>query len=179
MAKVTELHVNGKEVRADADGERTLLSVLRDDLGLTGAKYGCGEGQCGACTVLIDGVPLHSCQTAVGSVGRRQIKTVESLETEGRLHPIQEAFLKLDALQCGYCTGGMLMGAYALLQQNSHPSEREIIRAMNGHVCRCGVYQRIIAAIQEAARIMNESLQGQPAQRSEGKPKSTTANNGQ
>ncbi|HHY84044.1 MAG TPA: (2Fe-2S)-binding protein [Verrucomicrobia bacterium] len=154
MPKVTELHVNGKAVRIDADGERTLLSVLRDDLGLTGAKYGCGEAQCGACTVLIDGNPARSCVTTVGSVGRRNVTTIESLEQNGKLHPLQEAFLKFDALQCGYCTSGMIMSAYALLQRRENPSDNEIIRAMNGNICRCGVYRRILDAIREAARTL-------------------------
>jgi aerobic-type carbon monoxide dehydrogenase small subunit (CoxS/CutS family) len=155
MAKVTELQVNGKAVQVNAEGERSLLSVLRDDLDLTGCKYGCGEGQCGACTVLLDGTPTHSCITPVGSVGRRKITTVESLEKDGRLHPLQEAFLKMDAMQCGYCTSGMIMTGYALLQKSSDPSENEIIRFMNGNVCRCGTYRRIIAAIQEGAKTLS------------------------
>jgi aerobic-type carbon monoxide dehydrogenase small subunit (CoxS/CutS family) len=152
MSKVAELQVNGKAVPINAEGERSLLSVLRDDLDLTGSKYGCGEGQCGACTVLLDGSPTRSCLYPVGSVGRRKITTIEALEKEGRLHPLQEAFLKMDALQCGYCTSGMIMSSYALLQKNPDPSENEIIRAMTGNICRCGVYQRIIAAIREAAK---------------------------
>src|SRR2546421_9679336 len=106
MARVMELQVNGKKVQIDADGSRSLLSILRDDLELTGSKYGCGEGQCGACTVLINGQPTRSCSTPVGSVGGKQIRTIESLAQNGRLHPLQEAFLETDALQCGYCTSG-------------------------------------------------------------------------
>jgi len=155
MATVNELHVNGKDLKINADGERTLLSVLRDDLDLTGTKYGCGEGQCGACTVLIDGVPTRSCQATVGGVGHRKVATIESLEKDGHLHPLQEAFLKIDAMQCAYCTSGMIMESYSLLQKNHDPSEAEIIRYMNGHVCRCGVYQRIIGAIKEAAKMMS------------------------
>ncbi len=151
MPKVSELNVNGKVMPIDADGERTLLSVLRDDLNFTGAKYGCGEGRCGACTVLVDGAPLRSCQLPIGSIGARKILTIESLEQDGRLHPLQEAFLKHDAFQCGYCTGGMIMSGVALLNKRRKPSEAEIIRFMDGNVCRCGAYQRIIAAIKEAA----------------------------
>jgi aerobic-type carbon monoxide dehydrogenase small subunit (CoxS/CutS family) len=156
MARITELHVNGKSAAIDADGERTLLSVLRDDLGLTGTKYGCGEGQCGACTVLIDGVPTRSCNTHVESVGQKKITTIESLSQEGKLHPLQQAFLKVDAMQCGYCTTGMIVSALGLLQKNPNPSEREIIRGMNGNICRCGTYRRIMAAIQQAATAMRE-----------------------
>jgi aerobic-type carbon monoxide dehydrogenase small subunit (CoxS/CutS family) len=154
MSKVAELYVNGKTVAVNVDGERSLLSVLRDDLDLTGTKYGCGESQCGACTVLLDGNPARSCRTTAAEVGRRKITTIESLEKDGQLHPLQEAFLKMDAMQCGYCTSGMIMTGYALLQKSSDPSESEIIRAMSGNVCRCGVYQRIIAAIREGGKTL-------------------------
>jgi aerobic-type carbon monoxide dehydrogenase small subunit (CoxS/CutS family) len=156
MPRISELNVNGESVRIDADGERTLLSVLRDDLELTGCKYGCGEGQCGACTVLLDGVPTRSCRTNVGDVASSKVTTVESLERNGRLHPVQEAFLAADAMQCGYCTCGMIMAAVALLQKTPNPTEAEIVRAMQGHICRCGVYQRIVAAIKTAARAIRE-----------------------
>jgi len=159
MARVSEIHVNGKSAAIDADAERTLLSVLRDDLDLTGCKYGCGESQCGACLVLLDGVPTRSCTTSVGEVGAAKIATVESLEENGRLHPVQEAFLKVDALQCGYCTSGMVLASVALLRKNADPSEEEIVRALNGHICRCGVYPRIIAAVKEASRKMREKGQ--------------------
>jgi aerobic-type carbon monoxide dehydrogenase small subunit (CoxS/CutS family) len=152
MPNVTELRVNGSVVKMSADGERSLLSVLRDDLALTGTKYGCGEGACGACTVLLDGSPVRSCLTNIGSVGMRSVATIESLERDGKLHPLQEAFLKADAMQCAYCTSGMIMSAHGLLQKNPNPSEREIVRAMNGNICRCGTYQRIVAAIQDAAK---------------------------
>ncbi len=156
MPRVAQIHVNGESRGIDADGDRTLLSVLRDDLDLTGCKFGCGEGQCGACTVLIDGIPTRSCKTSVGEVGAAKIATVESLERNGQLHPVQEAFLKVDALQCGYCTAGMIVSSFALLEKNKNPSDEEIIHAMNGHICRCGVYQRIMEAIKEAAKTLRQ-----------------------
>ena len=156
MPRVTEIHVNGKSVRIDADGARSLLSVLRDDLELTGAKYACGEGQCGACTILLDGVPVRSCHTDVSEVGQKKITTIESLEQNGRLHPLQEAFLNQEAMQCGYCTTGMIMSALALLQKNPKPADYDIVRAMNGNICRCGTYQRILGAIKQAAKAMAE-----------------------
>jgi aerobic-type carbon monoxide dehydrogenase small subunit (CoxS/CutS family) len=159
MSRVSELHVNGKASRVDADGERTLLSVLRDDLELTGCKYGCGEGECGACTVLIDGKPTRSCMRTVEEVRSAEIVTIEGLERDGRLHPLQEAFLKTQALQCGYCTCGMIMSGVALLEKTPNPSDQDIVRAMNGNICRCGVYQRIVAAIKEAAKAMPEKKQ--------------------
>jgi aerobic-type carbon monoxide dehydrogenase small subunit (CoxS/CutS family) len=151
MARVTELHVNGSPRRIDADPDRTLLSVLRDDLDLTGAKFGCGEGQCAACTVLIDGVATKSCLTKVSAVGAKKIVTIEGLAPEGKLHPVQEAFLAADALQCGYCTPGMILGAVSLLRRNPNPSEQEIVTGMNGHICRCGTYPRVVRAIRAAA----------------------------
>jgi aerobic-type carbon monoxide dehydrogenase small subunit (CoxS/CutS family) len=151
MPIVTQLNVNGNRVRVSAEGERSLLSVLRDDLELTGAKYGCGEGQCGACTVLIDGAPRRACITPVGSVTTASITTVEGLEQNDRLHPLQEAFLEVDALQCGYCASGMLMSGVALLQKNGSPTRSEIVRAMDGNICRCGCYPRILAAVARAA----------------------------
>ncbi|HEU4390160.1 MAG TPA: (2Fe-2S)-binding protein, partial [Blastocatellia bacterium] len=138
--KVNQLLLNGSQIRVNVDAERSLLSVLRDDLDLTGSKYGCGEGQCGACTVLIDGVATRSCITLVGTVARRQITTIEGLEKNGRLHPLQEAFLKAGAMQCGYCTAGMIMSGVALLKKNPNPSEQEIVRFMEGNVCRCCTY---------------------------------------
>jgi aerobic-type carbon monoxide dehydrogenase small subunit (CoxS/CutS family) len=151
MARVTQLDVNGTRRRLDADPDRTLLSVLRDDLDLTGAKFGCGEGQCAACTVLIDGVPTRSCLTKVGSLEGKKIVTIEGLAPEGKLHPLQEAFLDADAMQCGWCTPGMILGAVGLLRKTPRPSEAEIISGMNGHICRCGTYPRVVAAIQAAA----------------------------
>jgi aerobic-type carbon monoxide dehydrogenase small subunit (CoxS/CutS family) len=152
MSRITELDVNGSKRRVDADAERILLSVLRDDLDLTGTKYGCGEGQCAACTVLIDGVPTRSCITRVASAAGKQIVTIEGLAPEGKLHPLQEAFIDADAMQCGWCTPGMILGAVGLLKKNPHPNESEIANGMNGHICRCGTYPRVVAAIQAAAK---------------------------
>jgi aerobic-type carbon monoxide dehydrogenase small subunit (CoxS/CutS family) len=154
MANVKELHVNGSRRVLDADAERSLLSVLRDDLDLTGSKYGCGEGRCGACTVLIDGHPTRSCTAHVGEVDGKQVRTIEGLARDGKLHPVQEAFLKADALQCGYCTCGMIMSAVALLGRDARPSREDIVRSMNGNICRCGAYQRILTAIEQAAEAM-------------------------
>jgi len=152
MARITQLDVNGVKRPVDADADRTLLSVLRDDLDLTGTKYGCGEGQCAACTVLIDGQPTKSCLTKVGAVGTKRIVTIEGLGAQGKLHPVQEAFLEAEALQCGWCTPGMILGAVGLLRRNPNPSEAEIVTGMNGHICRCGTYPRIVSAIQIAAK---------------------------
>jgi aerobic-type carbon monoxide dehydrogenase small subunit (CoxS/CutS family) len=152
MPRITELHVNGKACPIDAESERSLLSVLRDDLALTGCKYGCGESKCGACTVLIDGKARRSCVQEVGELGAAEVVTIEGLERDGKLHPVQEAFLKTQALQCGYCTCGMIMSAMALLDKTPNPDHEEIVRAMNGNICRCGVYQRIVEAIKLAAK---------------------------
>jgi aerobic-type carbon monoxide dehydrogenase small subunit (CoxS/CutS family) len=146
-----ELTVNGSRRRVEVDAEQTLLSVLRDDLGLTGTKYGCGEGQCGACTVLLDGRAVRSCLTKAAGLGGRSVTTVEGLEQQGRLHAVQQAFLDVVSMQCGYCTPGMIVEAVALLRQKPHASEAEITRGMEGHVCRCGTYPRIVAAIRKAA----------------------------
>lgn len=151
MAKVTSLHVNGKKMPIDAEATANLLSVLRNDLNLTGSKYGCGEGQCGACTVLVDGVVMRSCVTQVGRAAGKEITTIEGLEKDGKLHPLQEAFIKADAMQCAFCTSGMIMAASALLAKKPKPSRDEIIEGMNSNICRCGVYQRIIEAIQIAS----------------------------
>jgi aerobic-type carbon monoxide dehydrogenase small subunit (CoxS/CutS family) len=154
MPTVSELHVNGSKHALLADPDRTLLSVLRDDLGLTGSKYGCGEGRCGACTVHLDGQRTHSCQTRIGNVQAKKVSTIEGLATGDRLHPLQQAFLEIGALQCGYCTPGMIMAAAAFLSDNPTPTRDEIARGMNGNICRCGVYGRIIAAIEQAAKAM-------------------------
>lgn len=151
MPRITELQINGTTHRLDVDGERPLLSVLRDDLGLTGTKYGCGEGQCGACMVLVDDRPTNACITAVGTIGSRAITTVEGLERNGQLHPVQAAFLAEDALQCGYCTSGMIISGVALLQETPSPTREQIVQGMNRNICRCCVYPRIIAAVQRAS----------------------------
>jgi isoquinoline 1-oxidoreductase subunit alpha len=147
-----QLAINGRSYSVDADPQTTLLSVLRENLDLTGSKYGCGEGMCGACTVLVDGKAQRSCITRVGSVGQKQITTIEGLASGDHLHPVQEAFLEVGALQCGYCTSGMIMSAVALLQKNPNPQEKDIVGFMDGNVCRCGTYPRIVSAIQKAAK---------------------------
>ncbi|MBI3698604.1 MAG: (2Fe-2S)-binding protein [Acidobacteria bacterium] len=151
---MVELHINGSNLQADVEPERSLLSVLRDELDLTGAKYGCGEGQCGACTVLLDGVAVRSCVTPVRAALGKKITTIEGLEQNGKLHPLQEAFLKVEAMQCGYCTPGMILAGVALLQKNPKPSEAEIVRHMDGNICRCGTYPRIVAAVRMAAKAL-------------------------
>jgi aerobic-type carbon monoxide dehydrogenase small subunit (CoxS/CutS family) len=157
MPDTQELRINGKTVRVGADRDRPLLGVLRDDLGLTGSKYGCGEGRCGACTVLIDGAPARSCITKLGAVAAREVTTIEGLEKDGRLHPLQQAFLDAGAMQCAYCTSGMIVTGAALLRQNPDPSRQEIVEYMDGNICRCGTYTRIIAAIRSAARAVKEA----------------------
>jgi nicotinate dehydrogenase subunit A len=152
MANSTKLLVNGKSFTVDADPSASLLSVLRDELDLTGSKYGCGEGQCGACTVLIDGVARRSCVTAIGSLAEKEITTIEGLASGEKLHAVQQAFLEEDAMQCGYCTSGMIMSAVSLLKAKPNPSESEIIQHMQGNICRCGTYSRIVAAIQKSAK---------------------------
>jgi len=145
------LRVNGQEHRVDVPARQPLLTTLRETLGLTGTKYGCGEGQCGACTVMIDGKPARSCRTDTAAVAGKNVTTVEGLSRGGELHPIQAAFLKHEAFQCGYCTPGMIVSAAALLAGNPHPSDDDIVRQMNGNVCRCGTYPRVMAAIREVA----------------------------
>ena len=145
------LHINGSHLRVTAAPEESLLSVLRDHLKLTGTHYGCGEGQCGACTVLLDGVASRSCLMPVGGVGDTHIVTIEGLEQNGRLTPVQQAFLDEGAFQCGYCTSGMVLSAVSLLRQTPHPTDQQIFASMNGNICRCGTYPRILAAIRRAA----------------------------
>jgi aerobic-type carbon monoxide dehydrogenase small subunit (CoxS/CutS family) len=154
MPTVSELNVNGKKCSVEADAQRSLLSVLRDDLDLTGCKYGCGEGKCGACTVLVDGRPIRSCNTEVGDAAGKPIRTIESLAEKDKLHPLQQAFLDSGAMQCGYCTPGMLMSAFALLTRKPDADRDEIVRSMAGNICRCGTYSRIVAAVEKAALVM-------------------------
>lgn len=146
-----ELSVNGKIYSVDPHEGESLLSILRDRLHLTGTKYGCGEGSCGACTVLVDGEAKRSCIRTASEAAGKRITTIEGLAKNGTLHPVQEAFLKVDAFQCAYCAPGMIISAVSLLGKNAKPSQEEITRAMQGNICRCGTYPRIIKAIQEAA----------------------------
>jgi aerobic-type carbon monoxide dehydrogenase small subunit (CoxS/CutS family) len=146
------LAINRRAFAVEADPQASLLTVLREHLDLTGTKYGCGEGQCGACTVLIDGRAQRSCITKAAAVAEKQITTIEGLADGDRLHPLQEAFLTEGAMQCGYCTSGMIMSAAALLDRNHAPTQKEIVDFMDGNICRCGTYSRIISAIQRAAK---------------------------
>ena len=150
MARITGLNVNGTKRTVDVDPSVSLLSVLRDNLDLTGTKYGCGEGRCGACTVLMDGQLTRSCVTPIGRAAGKQITTIEGLAKNGKLTPLQEAFIKADAMECAFCTSGMIMAASALITKNARPSRDEIVSGMNRNICRCGIYQRIIEAIQIA-----------------------------
>jgi aerobic-type carbon monoxide dehydrogenase small subunit (CoxS/CutS family) len=145
------LLVNGTEQQVNVEPEKPLLYVLRDDLGLTGTKYGCGEGQCGACTVLVDGTPERSCRLPMSASIGRKITTIEGLTSADRLHPVQRAFLDVEAFQCAYCTPGMIVAAVALLERTPNPTEQQIISQMDGNICRCGVYGRIIEAVHRAA----------------------------
>jgi len=154
MARVSSLLVNGVARKVDADSQSSLLSVLREQLDLTGTKYGCGEGQCGACTVLIDGVPRRSCLTPLGDGDGKSITTIEGLAKDGHLHSVQEAFLAEEAMQCAYCTSGMIMSAVGLLRTDANPTQSKIKDALEGNICRCGTHPRIIAAVQRAARTM-------------------------
>ena len=156
MAKPIELEINGKRYPVSYPADTPLLYVLRDELGLTGSKYGCGEGQCGACTVLIGGMPRRSCQIPVSAAAAKPITTIEGLEKDGRLNPVQQAFLDAGAFQCAYCTSGMIMSSVGLLQANPNPSQAEIIQFLQGNVCRCGTHPRIVEAVRQAAKMMQE-----------------------
>ena len=149
-----ELVVNGQRRAISTDPDRSLLEVLRDELELTGSKYGCGEAQCGACAVLIDGVPKRSCVTLATAAAGKEITTIEGIADGERLHPLQRAFIDADAMQCGYCTPGMIVEGVALLRKNRTPTRAQIADALEHHVCRCGTYSRIVAAVEVASRLM-------------------------
>lgn len=152
MADAIQLEINGQSRAISSHSDTSLLYVLREELGLTGTKYGCGEGQCGACTVLINGTPRRSCQLSVADASGKSILTIEGLEQNGQLHPVQQAFIDHDAFQCAYCTSGLIMSSVALLQKNPHPSSADIIQALQGNICRCGAHPRILAAVEQAAK---------------------------
>ncbi len=151
MTETIRFTLNGRSVTLRTEPTRKLLWVLRTDLELTGAKYGCGMGQCAACTVVVDGRAVPSCLTEIGAVRGKRVMTIEGLAPGERLHPLQQAFIEHGAFQCGYCTSGMLLGAWALLQTTPHPTPDQIVQGMEGHLCRCGAHQRIVAAIQDVA----------------------------
>jgi aerobic-type carbon monoxide dehydrogenase small subunit (CoxS/CutS family) len=152
MTKTIRFRLNGTPTTIQTDGERTLLWVLRDDLGLTGTKFGCGEGLCGACTVVVDGEAVRSCSVTVASVDGREVTTIEGLARGGALHPLQEAFVEHGGFQCGYCTSGMIMNAYALLRADPHATAAAIAKGMEDNICRCGAHRRILAAVEDVAR---------------------------
>ncbi len=152
MEQTIQFKLNGKPTRLQVDGNRSLLWVLRTDFGLTGTKYGCGEGLCGACTVLLDKEAIRSCQLRMQDVAGKEVMTIEGLPQNGKLHPLQHAFMEHDALQCGFCTPGMILNAYGLLLKKPQPSAAEIIAGMDDNLCRCGAHQRIVQAIQSAAK---------------------------
>jgi aerobic-type carbon monoxide dehydrogenase small subunit (CoxS/CutS family) len=156
MATSIALEINGKHYSVNYPPDTPLLYVLRDELGLTGTKYGCGEGQCGACTVLIAGTARRSCQIPVSAATSRPITTIEGLEKNGTLHPVQQAFLDAGAFQCAYCTSGMIMNSISLLQTNPRPSQEQIVQSLQGNICRCGTHRRILDAVQKAAAKMQE-----------------------
>jgi aerobic-type carbon monoxide dehydrogenase small subunit (CoxS/CutS family) len=154
MKTSIRFRLNGRPTTLDTDDDRMLLWVLRTDLELTGTKYGCGTGLCGACTVIVGGKAVRSCQTPLKEVKNQEVVTIEGLAREGRLHPLQQAFIDHGGVQCGYCTPGMLMNAYALLLQDRKPSREAIVAGMEHHLCRCGAHQRIVGAIESASRQM-------------------------
>jgi aerobic-type carbon monoxide dehydrogenase small subunit (CoxS/CutS family) len=151
MAARLSLTVNGRRRSVATDPDRPLLDVLREDLGLTGTKYGCGEGMCGACTVLMDGKPTRSCITPAADAQGKAVTTIEGLAKGGRLHPVQEAFAEDGVLQCGYCAPGMILTTVALLREHPHPTDEQIVKALNGNICRCCTYPTILAAVRKAA----------------------------
>ena len=158
MIETVRFNLNGRPVSLKVDGERRLLWVLRTDLGVTGSKYGCGEGICGACTVLVNDAAVRSCQLTIKEVGETEITTIEGLARNGALHPLQKAFIEHVGFQCGYCTPGMILTAYSLLAENPTPTREEIIAGMNDNLCRCGAHTRIVAAIEAASREMKGGI---------------------
>ena len=154
MKETIQFTLNHQPVRLPVDGDRMLLWVLRSHFGLTGTKYGCGEGFCGACTVLVNDAAVRSCQFPILDVKGKQVLTIEGLSQKGKLHPLQQAFMEHNALQCGFCTPGMILNAYSLLKKNPRPGVTDIVRAMEGNLCRCSSYNRIIDAIQSASRLI-------------------------
>ena len=154
MIQEISFTINNKPVHLNVDGERPLLWVIRTDLSLTGTKYGCGEGLCGACTVLINEKAFRSCQVAAKEVAGQRVLTIEGLMQNGKLHPLQKAFVENDALQCGFCTPGMIMNAYALLKEKPRPTRAEIVRGMDDNLCRCAAHRRVVMAVESAARSM-------------------------
>jgi aerobic carbon-monoxide dehydrogenase small subunit len=157
MKTTVPFTLNGKPQRVATDSRRTLLEVLREDLHLTGTKYGCGEGQCRACTVLLDGAPVRSCLTDIAEVEGRKVETIESLARDGTLHPVQKAFVQEGAMQCGYCVPGMVLATVALLKRNASPSREQIVEALNGNLCRCCGYVNVLNAVQRAAQLTKEA----------------------
>jgi aerobic-type carbon monoxide dehydrogenase small subunit (CoxS/CutS family) len=157
MKTTVQFTLNGKPQRVATDSRRTLLEVLREDFDLTGTKYGCGEGECRACTVLLDGKAVRSCQTDIGEIAGTKIETIESLTTNGKLHPVQEAFVKEGAMQCGYCVPGMVLSTVALLKRNASPTRDQIVEALNGNLCRCCGYVNILKAVERAAQSTKEA----------------------
>lgn len=151
-----ELTINGRRYSANYDPDSPLLSFLREELGLTGAKYGCGEGQCGACTVLLGATPRRSCQLPLRAAATQPITTIEGLEKDGRLHPVQQAFIDAGAFQCAYCTSGMIMSSIALLQSSPNPTSAEIAKSLQGNICRCGTHPRVVEAVAKAAKAMGQ-----------------------
>jgi aerobic-type carbon monoxide dehydrogenase small subunit (CoxS/CutS family) len=156
MKESIPFKLNGKPVTVDVDPDRMLLWVLRTELGLTGTKYGCGQGYCGACTVIVNGEAVRSCQTPVGEVSAKEVMTIEGLEVDGKLHPLQEAFISHNVMQCGFCTSGMIMTAYSLLRRKPLPTREDIVQGMDDNFCRCGGYVRIIQAVETAAQEMRK-----------------------
>lgn len=158
MAKKISFVLNGKPVSIEIDGDRTLLWVLRTDIEMTGVKFGCGEGLCGACTVLVNGEAVQSCQTTISDVEGAEVTTIEGLEKDGKLHPIQKAFIQHDALQCGFCTPGMILTAHSFLSRKPNPSREEIGSALEDNLCRCGAHTRILDAVSDAADAMKGGM---------------------